>query len=272
MDSASYHTKRRAQDSLQCSLPRRKKAYPRARSARRSARNHRHRDRACVQASSSKIGSYARVSFHRCLHRASQAARGRGRDRSLMPRGGRRLVMTRPSVRAARPPRGCRSGSTCGPRLSLLPLPCKPARKGTSPRHTAGRSARKFSLSKQRRSCFSICALLKRTGMRLPLQLPLSVCVDFEKLHLQRQAALGAGPCRSSGRGAVPGLRAIAAHSAREQVLRRQLHGHRRCAVARAVAAKHAAVALQVQVEPVVVRIVPCVRAGHHLSPRFWLM
>ena len=105
--------------------------------------------------------------------------------------------------------------------------------------------------------------------MRLPLQLPVSACLDCEKLHVQRQAALGAGPGRCTGQGAAPGLRAVAAHRAREQVLRRQLHKHRRCAVARAVAAKYAAVALQVQVEPVVVRIVPCVRAGHHLSPRF---
>ncbi len=68
----------------------------------------------------------------------------------------------------------------------------------------------------------------------------------------------------------APGLRAVAADGAREQVLRRQLERQRRPSLARAVAERRAerrterrAIAGRVQVEPVVmvvVRVVPCAR------------
>ena len=126
-DSAKAHTKRRAQDSSHCSLPRREKSSP-ARSDRHTASRSQRQGQACIQASANKNGSYARVLLHRWfLTSATRAACRRGRDRPLMPPGGPQLATTRPAAREARPPRCCLSGSTCAPRNGSPPLPPEPA-------------------------------------------------------------------------------------------------------------------------------------------------
>lgn len=84
---------------------------------------------------------------------------------------------------------------------------------------------------------------------------------------------------RSAAGACAPGLRAVAADGAREQVLRRQLERQRRPGLARAVAVRRTirrterrserrAVAGRVQVEPVVVVVVwvmPCAQGGQPL-------
>ena len=172
-----------------------------------------------------------------------------------MPRGNHQPVMTRPAAPAARPPRCCLSGSTCGPHLG-------------SPTLRQCCVLRRHSNQQRQPRCMLLVRCVLEVGVRLT-----------RKCHL---STAGAAVCRgsSSGRGAhkpwgpgdAPGLRPVAAHGAREQVLRRQLHGRRRRGLARAIAAKHAAVALQVQVEPVVVWVVPCAQTGAPPQPArgFW--
>ena len=217
-------------------------------------------ERSCVQAGARPrphtpqqprhLGVYAKTRQHTLS--LSTPSRTRATPSTIRPRGARPPAATRPAAPAACPPRCCRQE-----------VPAHRATRRSPGYHVQGFGARC--------QANTVCQTVRhRAHVAAPRRA--ARLVGVRPPRRPERARSAAGAC-------APGLRAVAADGAREQVLRRQLERQRRPGLARAVAVRRTvrrterrserrAVAGRVQVEPVVVVVVwvmPCAQGGQPL-------